>query len=84
MWLLACTDYFGRNSCQWQDKAQRIQYAISGIEGKEVAPYALTYRRQMTRELGYTRQAGNEHWHVFAEQAVRRFGPTHGGEKSVN
>jgi len=40
------------------------------MEGKEVARFALTYRRQMTGELGYTKQAGYEHWHVFANQAV--------------
>jgi len=29
MWLMTCTDYFGRNSWQWEDEAQRIRYAIS-------------------------------------------------------
>jgi len=42
MWLMTCTDYFGRNSWQWEDEAQRIRYAISRIEGKQVAPFALT------------------------------------------
>jgi len=42
MWLLTCTDYFGRNSWQWQDVAQRIRYAISRIEGTRVAPFVLT------------------------------------------
>jgi len=37
----------------------------------------------MTGELGDTRQAGYEHWHVLAQQAVRRFGPTDGAEKSL-
>jgi len=41
-WLLTCTDDFGRNISQWEDEAQQIQYAISGIDGKEVAPFALT------------------------------------------
>jgi len=53
------------------------------MEGKEIAPFVLTNRRQMTRELGYTRQAGYEHGHVFVEQAVRQFGPTHKAEKSL-
>jgi len=83
MWLMTCTDYFGRNSWQWEDEAQRIRYAISRMDGKEVAPFALTYRRQMTGEIGYTRQEGYEFWHVFAEQTLRRFGPTHEGEKSL-
>jgi len=52
------------------------------MEGKEVAPFALTYRQQMAGEIGYTRQEGYEFWHVFAEQALRRFGPTHEAEKS--
>jgi len=76
-------DYFGRNSWQWQDEAQRIRYALSQMEGKEVAPFALTYRRQRTGELGFTKQEGYEFWHVFAEQAVRRFGPTLEAKKSL-
>jgi len=53
------------------------------MDGKEVAPFALTYRRQMTGEIGYTRQESYKFWHVFAEQALRRFGPTHEAEKSL-
>ena len=37
----------------------------------------------MSPELGYTRQEGYEFWHVFAEQALPRFGPTHEAEKSL-
>jgi len=37
----------------------------------------------MTGEIGYARQEGYEFWHVFAEQALRRFGPTHETEKSL-
>ena len=44
MWLMTCTDYFGQNSWQWEDEAQRIRYAISRMDAKEVAPFALTYR----------------------------------------
>jgi len=83
IWLLTCTDYFGRNSWQWEDEAQPIRYAISRMDGKEVGPFALTYRRQMTGEIGYTRQEGYEFWHVFAEQDLRRFGPTLEAEKSL-
>jgi len=53
------------------------------MDGKEVAPFALTYRQQMTREIGYTRQEGYEFWHVLEEQALQRFGPTNEGEKSL-
>ena len=62
---------------------QRIRYAISRMDRKEVAPFALTYRRQMTREIGYTRQEGYEFWHIFAEQILRHLGPTHEAEKSL-
>ena len=43
MGLMTCTDYFGRNSWPWEDdsEAQRIRYAISRMDGKEVAPFAL-------------------------------------------
>ena len=60
MWLLTCMDYFGRNSWQWQDEAQRIRYALIQMDGKEVAPFVLTYRRQRTGELGFTKQEGYE------------------------
>jgi hypothetical protein len=53
------------------------------MDGAEVAPFALTYRRQMTGELGYTRQEGYEFWHVFTEQCLRRYSPTHGAEKAL-
>jgi len=53
------------------------------MDGKDVTPFALTYRRQRTGEIGYTTQDGYEFWHVFAEQALRRFCPTHEAEKSL-
>ena len=39
-WLLTCTDYFGQNGWQWESEAQRMRYAISRMDGKEVAPFA--------------------------------------------
>jgi len=83
MWLLTCTDYFGRNSWQWEHEAQRIRYATSQMDGNEVARFALTYRPQMTQEIGNTRQEGYHFWHVFAEQALRRFRPTHEAVRTV-
>ena len=53
------------------------------MDGKEVAPFAITYRKQMTGELGYTKQPGYEFWHVFTEQVLRRFAPTHEAEKAL-
>jgi len=38
MWLMTCRDYFGRNSWQWEDEAQRIRYPITRMDGKEVIP----------------------------------------------
>jgi len=37
----------------------------------------------MTGEIGDTSQEGFEFWHVLAEQALRRFGPTHEADKSL-
>ena len=42
MWLLTCTDYVGRKSWEGENKAQSIRYAISRMDGKEVAPFELT------------------------------------------
>jgi len=44
MWLMTCTDYFGRKGWQWEDKAQQIRYAISRMDGKEVVLFELPYR----------------------------------------
>jgi len=53
------------------------------MDGKEVAPFALTYRRQITGEIGYSRQEGYEFWHLFGEQGLRRFVPTDEVEKCL-
>jgi len=37
----------------------------------------------MTGELGHTQQHHYELWDTFAEQAIRRFGPSHGEEKAL-
>ena len=47
------------------------------MKGPQVSSFAMTYRKQMTGELGFTRQEAYELWAIFAEQVVRRFGPTH-------
>jgi len=83
MWRLTWTDYFGRNSWQWENKGPRIRYAISRIQSKEVPPFVLTYRQQTTGEIGYMSQEGYEIWQLFAEQALLHFGPTHEGDKSL-
>ena len=57
-WLTACKDFFDPNPCQWQDKADQIKYALSKLEEPQVSAFAMTYRNQMTGELGYTRQGG--------------------------
>jgi len=81
-WLLRGPDLLGQNSWQWEDEPERIQYAISGMDWKEVSPFMQTSRQQITEELAYTKQAGYEFRHVFAEQALQRFIPTHGREKA--
>jgi len=43
----------------------------------------MTYRNQITGQLGQIRQDRYELWDVFAEQAVRRFAPTHEEEKAL-
>jgi len=83
MWLPTCTELFGRNIWEWEDEAQQIRYVLTRIQGKEVALFAQTYRQQFTGDLGYTKQAGYEFWHIFAEQVLQRFGPTHEAEKSL-
>jgi len=58
VWLLACEDYFARNPTDWMNEEDKIIYAIGRMEGKEVAPFALAYRKQMTGELGFQKQEG--------------------------
>jgi len=79
-WLTTCKDFFYRNPYQWQDEADHIKYGLSKLKGAQVVSFAMTYRNQMTGELGHIRQEGYQLWAVFAEQAIRRFGPTHEDE----
>ena len=51
------------------------------MKGAQVSAFAMTYRNQMIRELGYTRQEGYELWAIFTEHLVRPFGPTHEEDK---
>ena len=85
IWVLltTCKDLFDRNPFQWQDEADRIKYALSKLKGSQVASFGMTYRNQMTGELGHTRQEGYELWDLFAEQAIRRFGRTHEEENAL-
>ena len=53
------------------------------MKGPQVSSFAMTYRNQMIGELGFTRQEGYELWAIFAEQVVRRFGPTHEEVKAL-
>jgi len=43
----------------------------------------MTYWNQMTGLVGHIRQDGYELLDVFAEEAIRRFGPTHEEEKAL-
>ena len=82
-WLTACKDFFDRNSYQWKNESDRIKYALGKMKGPQVSAFAMTYRNQITGELGYTRQEGYEWWAIFAEQMTRRFGPTHEEVKAL-
>ena len=83
VWLNTCKDLFDRRPHQKRIQAECIKYALGEMKGEKVAPFALSYRKQMTGELGFTRQEGYELWDIFAEQTIRRFGPTHEGEKAL-
>jgi len=43
MSLWTCKDFLGGNSGMWADQAQPMRYAQGGMDGKEVAPFALTH-----------------------------------------
>lgn len=60
MWLLLWEDFFNCNSWAQKKEVQRMQYTLSRMDWKEVAPFALTYQKQMTGELGYTKHKGYE------------------------
>ena len=82
-WRTACKDFFDRNPSEWGIDADRIKYALSKMKGPQVSSFAMTYRNQMTGELGFNRQEGYELSTIFAEQVVRRFGPTHAELKAL-
>ena len=82
-WLTPCQDCLDRNLSQWPIEGDRIKYALSKMKGPLVSSFAMTYRNQMTGELGFTRQEAYELWAIFAEQVVRRFGPTYEEVKAL-
>jgi len=83
VWLLACEDYFARNATYWMKEEDKIIYAIGRMEGKEVAPFALAYRKQMTGELGFQKQEGYEYWHIFKAQVILGFTVSHEAERAL-
>jgi len=83
VWLLACEDYFARNPTYWMKEEDKIIYAIGRMEGKEVAPFALAYRKQITGELGFQKQEGYEYWHIFKAQVILRFTVFHEAERAL-
>ena len=83
MWLVACTDFFEANPWLWGSEPKRVRYALSKMDGPAVAPFALTYRKKMTRTMGFVKVEGYEFWHTFAELAIEQFGPTHEAEKAL-
>ena len=48
----------------------RIIYAIGRREWKEVAPLGLSYRKQLTGELGFQNQEGYKYWYIFKAQVI--------------
>ena len=65
------------------NEKDKIIYAIGRIEGKEVAPFALADRKQMTGQLGFQNQEGYEYWHIFKAQVILRFTVSHEVERAL-
>ena len=80
VWLLACEDYCTRNPTYMMKEEEKIIYTLGRMEGKDVAPFALAYRKQMTGELGFQKQEGYEYWHIFKAQVILRFTVSHEAE----
>jgi len=59
--ILACEAYFARNRLYWVKEEERFSYVRGRMEGKEVATFALSYRKQITGELGFQKQEGNKY-----------------------
>jgi len=81
--LLACEDYFARNPTHWIKEEDKIIYTIGRMEGKEVAPFALVYRKQMTGELGFQKQERYKYRHIFRAQVILRFTVSHEAERAL-
>jgi len=83
VWLLTCQDYFTRNPTYWVKEEDRIIYTIGRMKGKEVAAFALSYRKQMTGGLGFQKQEGYEYWHIFTAEVILRFTVSHKAERAL-
>jgi len=52
------------------------------MEGDHVAPFKDTYRKKMSRALGYKQQIGYERWFIFEQDLTERFASTHEAERT--
>jgi len=71
--LLASEDYFARNATYWMKEEDKIIYGTGRMEEREVAPFGLAYRKQMTGELAVQKEGGYEYWYIFKAQVILRF-----------
>ena len=60
VWLLACEDYFARNPTYWREHKKEIISVLGRIEDKEVTPFTLVFRKQLSGESGFQKQEGYE------------------------
>ena len=70
---MTCEDFFERNAWQWEEEEERINYALSMMDGNAVTPFAITYLKKMTGEFGFPKHEGYDLWNNFKAQLHDKF-----------
>ena len=80
---MACEYFFGGNAWQWKEENEWIKYALSMMEGSAVTPFAITYRKKMTGEFGFSRSDGYDLWENFKNQIQEKLSILHRGQRAL-
>ena len=80
---MACEYFFSRNAWQWKEEDEWIKYALSMMEGSAVTPFAITDRKKMTGEFGFSQSDGYDLWENFKNQIQEKFSILHRAQRAL-
>src|SRR3978361_1931145 len=73
-WIMACEDYFARNSWEWTDQKDKIKYALGRTAEKTQAQlFGIQYRREIEGSDGFILRPAHRYWHTLVSTIKKRF-----------